>query len=48
MYEESVQPNSNIDNSNKIANNTIKKWMEEPNSFPEKTDWHMIKSARHH
>ena len=38
MYEESVQPNNNIDNNNKIANNPIKRWMEEPNSFPEKTD----------
>ena len=38
MYKESIQPNNNIDNNNKTANNPIKKWMEEPNSFPEKTE----------
>ena len=38
MHKESMQPNNNIDNNNKTAKNPIKKWMEEPNSFPEKTD----------
>ena len=33
IFKQLIQLNNNIDNNNKTANNPIKKWMEEPNSF---------------